>query len=70
LTNPKTIDVDPQYIGCKSWLNLKQPIKGTDYEPVLSDVQFSAIRQEIHDVLGIHSKGHGHQTKGNDKHHC
>jgi len=56
LTEPKTIAVENEYVGCKSWLNLKQPIKDTDFEPVLSEVQFAEVRQEIHDVLGIHAR--------------
>lgn len=63
LTEPKTIEVDSEYAGCRSWLALKQPITDTDFEPVLSSVKFADLRQEIHDVLGIHSKngnGKGH----------
>jgi len=53
LSAVKTIDVDPDYTGCKSWIQLAEPIMETDLVPVLSDGEFGRIRDEIHDLLGV-----------------
>lgn len=53
VTDPKTIPVESAYIGCKSWLTLANPIADTDLEPVLTDEQFLAQREELFAALGI-----------------
>jgi len=64
LTEPKTVKVEQEYSGCRSWLKLKEPIVDTDFEPVMSSVQFAAVRQEIHDLLDVH---HHHHKNGKGK---
>lgn len=61
LTEPKTVKVEQEYIGCRSWLKLKEPITDTDFEPVLTQPAFAAVRQEIHDLLDVH---HHNQKNG------
>lgn len=53
LTETKTIPVADDYLGCKSWITLQQPIVDTDLVPVLSDEEFARKRQGILDALGI-----------------
>jgi hypothetical protein len=53
LTEPKTIDVEDAYIGCKSWLTLANPIVQTDLEPVLSDEVFFEQRAALFETLGV-----------------
>jgi hypothetical protein len=53
LTEPKTIDVKDDYVGCKSWITLANPIAQTDLEPVLSQDAFFAKRGELFEALGI-----------------
>ncbi|MGZ4163198.1 MAG: DUF1802 family protein, partial [Tumebacillaceae bacterium] len=53
LTEPKTIDVEEDYIGCKSWITLANPITQTDLEPVLPQETFFAKRNELFEALGV-----------------
>ncbi|MBD2440387.1 DUF1802 family protein [Nostoc sp. FACHB-110] len=41
----------PQYGGCKSWIDLAQPINIADATPVLSDAEYSAIVSEIRTII-------------------
>ncbi|MBL0386571.1 DUF1802 family protein [Tumebacillus sp. ITR2] len=53
LTEPKTINVEDEYIGCKSWLTLANPIQDTDLEPVIPTSQYEAQREEILRSIGL-----------------
>lgn len=53
LTEPKTIQVQEEYTGCKSWITLQAPITDTDLVPVIADEAFAARRQLIFDALEI-----------------
>jgi hypothetical protein len=53
LTEPKTIAVEDDYLGCRSWLTLKQSIHNTDLEPVLNDEQFAVLRDKILLAAGL-----------------
>lgn len=52
LSVPKTIQVEDDYLGCKSWVTLKEPITDIDFEPVLDDAAFHQKRDEILHALG------------------
>lgn len=41
LANPVTIEETPEYIGCRSWVELQQDIPVADSSPVLTDQEFA-----------------------------
>ncbi|MCD1258823.1 DUF1802 family protein [Paenibacillus athensensis] len=41
LDEPQEVPIDPAYLGCKSWIELTQPLGATDMKPVLSDAEFA-----------------------------
>ncbi len=51
--HPKSIDVDPRYWGCKSWVDLRpeHAIDDVAAEPVLSDNEFAAVIDRIESVF-------------------
>ncbi|HEU4965462.1 MAG TPA: DUF1802 family protein [Bacilli bacterium] len=53
LTEPKTIDVLDEYLGCKSWVTLQEELRDFDLEPVLEDEAFHAKRCEIFAALEL-----------------
>jgi hypothetical protein len=42
----------PKYGGCKSWINLAQPIELQGAEPVLSDSKYIELVKEIRGIIG------------------
>jgi hypothetical protein len=42
----------PIYGGCKSWIDLQQPIEITNSEPVLSNGRYSELVQSIRGLIG------------------
>ncbi len=47
LANPQTILYNSSYGGCKSWINLIEPISRDHLKPVMSDEQYTIQVQEI-----------------------
>lgn len=46
------------YGGCKSWVELEQALSTESLTPVLSDVEYSAQREEIVEILSDHALAH------------
>lgn len=51
LKEPVTIDILPDYLGCKSWIELPDHLKNLDATPVLSDEAFEAQVAAVHNAL-------------------
>ncbi|MBI4372859.1 MAG: DUF1802 family protein [Candidatus Omnitrophica bacterium] len=47
LPSPQTIEVTPEYAGCKSWVYLKESLKTNGAQPVLSEAVFHREWQAI-----------------------
>jgi len=56
LSEPKTITVRDEYLGCRSWITLAEAIADTDLIPVLDAEAFRRVRDEIHELLGVQAK--------------
>lgn len=52
LEQPVEIKIAPEYLGCKSWVSIAEPLPETSRKPVLSDAEFAAQVQEIKNALG------------------
>ncbi len=52
LPQPQEIPYNPKYGGCKSWIDLAQPISTENATPVLSDSLYSQIVEEIRSIIG------------------
>lgn len=48
---PKTIEVRPEYGGCRSWVDLAEEIPTSGCRPVLSDMEFYHRAGRIKDIL-------------------
>ena len=53
LSEPRTVRVEDEYLGCKSWLFLQEPIENIDLTPVVPDVIFQAERERILMAAGV-----------------
>lgn len=51
LQPPATISVAPQYAGCKSWVELEQPVSLSGLEPVLDDTVFAEKQRQISGLI-------------------
>ena len=51
LPSPITIPVAPAYAGCKSWVQLDQPISLSGAQPVMSDPEFDRRLRQIQPLL-------------------
>lgn len=49
LDKPVTIDLKPEYSGCRSWIKVNAPASFSN--PVLSDKEFSELKQEIEGII-------------------
>ncbi|PWK07461.1 DUF1802 family protein [Tumebacillus permanentifrigoris] len=52
LSEPKTIKVESEYSGCKSWLKLDRSISNFDLEPVIAKDDYLRQREEILRSIG------------------
>ncbi len=52
LPQQQEIPYNPKYGGCKSWIDLAQPISTENSAPVLSDSLYSQVVGEIRSVIG------------------
>jgi hypothetical protein len=52
------VAVRESYGGCKSWIELDEPLATTGLAPVLSDAEFAAQRHEITERLSDHALAH------------
>lgn len=50
---PARVPVRPEYGGCKSWIDLADPISLGDLRPVLSDAEYEAKARPIRDLLAV-----------------
>jgi hypothetical protein len=48
----QTRPVLPSYLGCKSWVELEQPVSLEGIEPVLDDATYAARRDAVRRALG------------------
>jgi hypothetical protein len=51
LAKPATVNVTPDYAGCKSWVELNDHIDLTNATPVLTDTEFAANVSSIREAL-------------------
>lgn len=52
LEKPIDIAIDPEYLGCKSWVEIAEPLPETGRKPVLSDAEFASRVEAIKAALG------------------
>lgn len=52
LPQVKDIPYLPEYGGCKSWINLDQPICLEDSQPALSDAKYNQLVADIRNIVG------------------
>lgn len=53
--SPVRLPMRESYGGCKSWVELEEPLFTEGLTPVLTDVEYSAQRDEIRDRLSDHA---------------
>jgi hypothetical protein len=64
-----TIVNEKKYGGCRSWVNLPEPPKGLRFEPVLSDTEHAACRNQFLELMRAPESPHlnplpaGEETK-------
>ena len=64
-----TIANEKKYRGCRSWVNLPEPPKGLRFEPVLSDTEHAACRNQFLELMRAPESPHlnplpaGEETK-------
>ena len=51
LAESHTLPVVPRYLGCKSWVELEQPISLEGMEPVLDDATYDARRATVRKLV-------------------
>lgn len=51
LERSQVISFDPSYGGCRSWLDLKEPIAITNSRPVLTDRNFNRVTAQISRIV-------------------
>lgn len=51
LEEPMSVTVDESYLGCRSWIDLKEPILQRSSTPVLDDEVYEKQRRAILDVI-------------------
>jgi hypothetical protein len=52
LDNPVEIGIAPEYLGCKSWVEIAEPLPAVGRTPVLDDTEFAARVQAVKKALG------------------
>lgn len=58
LERPIEIKIEPDYLGCKSWVEIAQPLPAVNKRPVLDEARFNERVQGIKDALGrTHAAG-------------
>ena len=55
---PEKIALCEQYGGCRSWVELERPLSTESLTPVLRDVEYTAQRDEILEMLADHALAH------------
>lgn len=55
LPEPVHLAVQPTYLGCKSWVELAEPLSTAGATPVLADAVFEARAEAIRDLLAVPS---------------
>jgi hypothetical protein len=56
--SPERFAMRESYGGCKSWVELERTLSTEGLTPVLSDVEYSAQRDEIAEILSDHALAH------------
>jgi hypothetical protein len=57
LASPQRFPMRDSYGGCRSWLQLEQPI-AAEVTPVLADAEFAVQRDELCELIGEHALAH------------
>ncbi|WP_438447567.1 DUF1802 family protein [Gorillibacterium sp. sgz5001074] len=52
LEKPVEIKIEPEYLGCKSWVEIAAPLPEVGRKPVLSDEAFAEKVQAVKEALG------------------
>lgn len=52
LETPVEISIAPEYLGCKSWVEIAEPIPETNRRPVLTDAEFASQVEAVKAALG------------------
>ncbi len=52
LAEPVRIPNERRYAGCRSWVDLDQPVETAELQPVIEQVEFDALRDRLTTVLG------------------
>jgi hypothetical protein len=52
LENPFEIQITPEYLGCKSWVEIAEPLPDTGRRPVLTDTEFAVQVEAVKAALG------------------
>ncbi len=55
---PERVALRESYGGCKSWVELERALSTQSLTPVLPDVEYSAQREEILEMLADHALAH------------
>jgi len=55
---PERVALCEQYDGCRSWVELERPLSTESLTPVLRDVEYTAQRDEILEMLADHALTH------------
>ena len=57
LAQPYTLEIAPEYIGCRSWVSLQEPVALGEMTPVLSDHDFALRALAIDEAMESASVG-------------
>lgn len=52
LEEPVEIRIAPEYLGCKSWVEIAEPLPAVNRRPVLDDAEFRRRAEEVKAALG------------------
>ncbi|HEX2171795.1 MAG TPA: DUF1802 family protein [Dehalococcoidia bacterium] len=52
-SEPARVPVRPEYGGCKSWIDLAEPVDLGDLRPVLTDAEYEAKARPVRDLLAV-----------------
>jgi hypothetical protein len=52
LEEPVEITIAPEYLGCKSWVELAEPVPAANRKPVLDDAEFRRRVEAVKTALG------------------
>ena len=53
LDTPISVDIKPEWSGCRSWIPIDLDVNGKNSSPVIDDLQFANIAAQVREVLSI-----------------